>query len=419
MTTMIPTTPSAPTVVLAAPIIENEVELVGEVFASHRNRRHNERGLPIARPSDTVQSAAMQRLRLQITELNGTLTVISIAVTRTTDNAALLLELKNGERVRVRGLLTHEETYDGRFISPEMPQGRPTREVRVRVTGLARAEATDLDGSFVQLRGEITEPPAVRAHPTLTNLRVVRCKLRCVSRIPDGRGGELVERHVLPVDVPIDLRDVEAAMVRGNVITVQGVLDVLTTEIAGDEVIEQRLIEVREDWEVRSAELESDARSQAGREVARTLRTLGTERSLCLRATKVTLVSGQCGELREAQRTRTAHIRQLRNGSRRRGSTLVVAVEPPAPGGMAVAGDLGEAVSSGEPPRRHRKRVRAPEGAAAKVPFTTELTAGAGQGVVSELPLTAEVFDGGLLDAEMDGSPGDGVQLHMVSPDAA
>lgn len=358
MNTMLATTATTidPIAMTAATIIENQVELVGEVFASHRNRKHNERGLPIARPGDTAQSAAMQRLRLQLIELNGTLNVIAIAVTRTTTNAALLLDLLNGDRVRVTGLLTHEETYDGRFISPDMPQGRPTREIRVRVTSLARAEETDLDGSFVQLQGEITEPPAVRSHPTLTNLRVVRCKLRCVSRIPDGRGGELVERHVLPVDVPIDLRDVEVAMVRSNVIAVQGVLDVLMIEIAGDDLIEQRLIEVREDWSARSAELEADARSQAGREVARTLRTLGTERTLCLRATKVTLVSGQLGELRETQRARTAHVRQLRSGGRSRPATdrsAAVANTPTHDNTEPTLGDSTQPTT----PRRYRKRL--------------------------------------------------------------
>lgn len=362
MNTMLTTTTTtiADATVTAATIIENQVELVGEVFANHRNRKHNERGLPIARTGDTAQSAAMQRLRLQIMELNGTLSTIPIAVTRTTKNAALLLDLLNGDRVRVTGLLTHEDTYDGRFISPEMPQGRPTREIRVRVTSLARAEATDLDGSFVQLQGEITEPPAVRGHPTLTNLRVVRCKLRVVSRIPDGRGGELVERHVLPVDVPIDLRNVEAAMVRGNVIAVQGVLDVLMTEIARDEVIEQRLIEVREDWSARSAELEPDARTQAGREVARTLRTLGTERSLCLRATRVTLVSGALGELRETQRARTAHIRTLRSGGRPHYTTMR-SLDSSANGTNGISESAHGATEGTQAPvvgtRRNRKRL--------------------------------------------------------------
>lgn len=179
-----------------------------------------------------------------------------------------------------------------------------------------------------------------------------------VSRIPDGRGGELVERHVLPVDVPIDLRDVAAAMVRGNVIAVQGVLDVLTTEIAGDEVIEQRLIEVREDWSARSAELEPDARTQVGREVARTLRTLGTERSLCLRATRVTLVSGDLGELRETQRARTAHIRTLRSGGRPQRPVAHAAAFAATSPMAALPDDEDGAASSATIPHRHRKRVR-------------------------------------------------------------
>lgn len=331
MTTYHLPTAVAPTLATTPPVVENAVELIGEVFASHRNRKWNERGQPIARPGDTKESAAMQRLRLQITELNGTLTVIPLAITRTTAHAALLLDLLNGDRVRVTGLLTHEDTYDGRFITPDTPQGRPTREVRVRVLSLARVDAGDEDGSFVQLRGEITEPPAIRTHPTLANLRIVHCKLRVVSRIPDRRGGELVERHVLPVDVPLDLADAEAAMVRGNVIAVQGLLDVVTTEITGDAFIDERVTEVREDWSMQSTELEAAEHLAAGRQVARTLRTLSTERSLRLRATKVTLITGERGELRETQRTRTAHVRQLRSGGRplRRLSSTESEVAPP------------------------------------------------------------------------------------------
>jgi hypothetical protein len=154
------------------------------------------------------------------------------------------------------------------------------------------------------LRGEITEPPAIRTHPTLANLRVVHCKLRVVSRIPDRRGGELVERDVSPIDVPIDLHEAEAAMVRGNVIAVQGLLDVVMTAINGDAFIDERVTEVREEWSLQRAQLDEPGQETAGRQVARTLRTLGTERSMRLRATKVTLITGIPGELRETQRTR-------------------------------------------------------------------------------------------------------------------
>ena len=361
----LPTTVSTPLATPTAPVVENHVELIGEVFASHRNRKWNERGQPIARPGDTRESAAMQRLRLQITEPNGALTVISLAVTRTTAHAALLLDLLNGDRVRVTGLLTHEDTYDGRFITPDTPQGRPTREVRVRVLSLARAEAADEDGSFVQLQGEITEPPAIRAHPTLANLRVVHCKLRVVSRIPDRRGGELVERHVLPVDVPIDLTDAEAAMVRGNVIAVQGLLDVVMTAINGDAFIDERVTEVREDWMAQSAQLDEAESQTAGRQVARMLRTLGTERSMRLRATRVTLISGERGELRETQRTRTAHVRQLRSGGRTQrrmaGMPAREVVEAEVAQDRPVEQpDSGRDASTPMPsaPRRHRKQVR-------------------------------------------------------------
>lgn len=360
MTTYHLPTTVAPTLATTPPVLENHVELIGEVFASHRNRKWNERDAPIARPGDTRESAAMQRLRLQITELNGTLTMIPLAITRTTAHAALLLDLVNGDRVRVIGLLTHEDTYDGRFITPDTPQGRPTREVRVRVLSLARADVGDEDGSFAQLRGEITEPPAIRTHPTLANLRIVHCKLRVVSRIPDRRGGELVERHVLPVDVPLDLTDAEASMVRGNVIAVQGLLDVVTTEITGDAFIDDRVTEVREDWSLQSTQLNEAEHLVAGRQVARTLRTLSTERSLRLRATKVTLITGERGELRETQRTRTAHVQQLRRGGRTQRQLSSTESEAAPPAQVTVATPT-EAIEEGTPSaaagtRRHRRQ---------------------------------------------------------------
>lgn len=310
--------------------VENEAEIVGEVFAARRYA--SERGKPVARAGDSLRSAMMQQLHLHVVELHGVAYTIPIAVNLTTANVGLLLELRNGDRVRVGGMLTHEDGFDTRYISPEHPDGRPVREVRLRVNMLARAGDDDLDGSFVRLSGEITEPPLISMHESQSNLRVGRCKLRVVSRMPDRRGGEIVERHVVPLDVPVDLGGSGAALRSANRIEIQGYLDALSIRIAGDRLVSGEVEALRRDWAHRRGDLDAEERRSASREVARTIRGLAREQRLRVRVTRIRLLSGTpLDDEREVHHLRVSYLQSLRAQTRQRRLRSVGVAAAPAP----------------------------------------------------------------------------------------
>ena len=272
---------------------ENLVEIIGTVVTQRWRGRDS-----IALSGMSPAHARTARLALQVTEEDGDAYGIRLVCAQQAPGvAALLAQLQDGDRIRVAGRLGWRATYDLRYATPDDPAGRPVRELLITVLALEPALPDALDGSWVRAQGTILVPPRLRWHEVVAGMQVARTSLQVALHQPSLRPGSrcaIVQTETIPVDFPLDLPDVGAALRAGNRVVVEGRLELFRQRINAERApqVGVAVATLRQALAAELAELADEARSRAERRGAGQVRRLLYEDRLRLRAGYVALLGG-------------------------------------------------------------------------------------------------------------------------------
>jgi hypothetical protein len=311
----------------AAPLeVKNTIELVGTIVL--QRDRTNDKGV-VAVPRTNLQNARMKRLLVQVEEGDGAIYAIPIDVSYSTHKRqALVDELQGGDRVRVRGRLRTEQTFDRRFASDDHPDGRPTRTVNVVVEEIEPAEPDDIDGSWLQLTGRISVVADIRRHEVTIDEEVGRTFL-VVQWVEASRRRNSMYQHVridrIPLDIPLLIDSSVNGLRAGNVVTVEGRLEPFRRQLRPqtNKFIERFLIDTQQKQQVEYATLNPAARAERERKDRQQLGRLHYEKSVRVRAGYVELHEGSPMSVDAARVARAAFVKHQKE-------QRVRATQPPA-----------------------------------------------------------------------------------------
>ncbi len=346
----------------------NLIEIVGPVLLQRRRGKEQ-----VALTNFSRQRGARTQLYVQINEEHGDTYALTLYFpARTAEDEALIESLQEGERIRAVGQLSSRETYDTRFVTNEMPLGRPMRELMILVLRLERATEDDLDGSWVTLTGTIATPPRLRRHEIESSMEIARTSLFVQVRQPSRRpgcGAIRMKEDRIPIDVPMALPNAGAALARHNSVAVQGWLEVYRARLNPEfePLVAAALSDLEATWAAEAARLQGRALEEAQRTHARRLRAMLYEDRLRVRVGQVELLGGTAIDDRQAveahyrqwnadvqARREAARQRRLSHGGSMSGATTPA--EPPALESTPAAATESPAPRGGVG-TRHRKRL--------------------------------------------------------------
>ena len=306
-----------------AELEENSVEIVGQVM---RQQRRGTRGIAFSGVSPT--RAVTTQLSVQVNEEDGEAYGIRLVFPpRSAEQEHLIAGLAEGDRVRVRGRLGWRETYDTRFATADDPLGRPAREMVVTMLQLERADEAAIDGSWVRVKGTVMVPPQIRRHEVSPSLEIARTSVQVSMRQPSSRPGsraEFVHKETIPVDFPLELPNIGAALRAGNQVLVEGRLERFRQRINPERsaLVATALKSLKTQLDTELEQLTGDARDGAARRGARQVRALLYEDRLRLRAGYVALINGELLDAIDVaitnrqEWTRSMQVRRERRQSR-------------------------------------------------------------------------------------------------------
>jgi hypothetical protein len=149
----------------------------------------------------------------------------------------------------------------------------------------------------VRVQGTILVPPRLRWHEVVAGMQVARTSLQVALHQPSLRPGSrcaIVQTETIPVDFPLDLPDVGAALRAGNQVLVEGRLELFRQRINPERApqVGVAVATLRQVLAAELAEVADEARTRAERRGAGQVRRLLYEDRLRLRAGYVALLGG-------------------------------------------------------------------------------------------------------------------------------
>lgn len=368
--------------------LTNYVEVVGVL---ERTGRLNDAKVIARRYSEV--GAAVEQLRVQVLDAAGTVAYgmrLAVPAALRRSIGAQVATLSEGQRIKVWGHLNRPIRYDTRFrdpLSTEPDLGREYREVVVEVRGMALATEDDIDGTLVVLQGRVLRPPFIGRHDTDVNLEVARTTLEVGWSFPARPDRPGVLEHgctTLLIEAPLALENAAATYAAGNVVRIEGRLEPFVERLDPDRargpvrrqrgaseanVVAEAIARLDAEWEARRGTLTGTELVKAERSYYARRRSLQQDRSLRVRAGRITLVEGTIITVAEARRQRTERMERRRRASERPGARNVagtseeeerqveqperVEVEHTAP----EQGEVGDAAPLVQPLRHRRRRT--------------------------------------------------------------
>ena len=282
----------------------NQIEVVGRLVA-HDGRS----GPAVVQPHAGAARyhAYGPRLRMQVVEEDDLVYTLPIdLMLGDPAQQALVDTLQVGDRVQIGGRLRAERTFDRRFATAGHPEGRPTMQLTVVVAQLVSAPPDAVDGSWVQLVGRISVPPAIRHHEHLPDEQVARTSLVVEWHEPSRRPGsrfQISRIDRIPLDIPLSVDGSSAALRTGNRVCVEGRLEPFQRPLRPqtNRIVAEHLDELQARWQAEQATLRAAERDQRQRQYLQTLRRLQQEQRLRVRAGYIELLDGQPMTLTEAR----------------------------------------------------------------------------------------------------------------------
>ncbi len=352
----------------------NLVEIIGTVVTQRWRGRDS-----IALSGMSPAHARTARLALQVTEEDGDAYGIRLVCAQQAPGvAALLAQLQDGDRIRVAGRLGWRATYDLRYATPDDPAGRPVRELLITVLALEPALPDAIDGSWVRVQGTILVPPRLRWHEVVAGMQVARTSLQVALHQPSLRPGSrcaIVQTETIPVDFPIDLPGVGAALRVGNQVVVEGRLELFRQRINAERApqVGVAVATLRQALAAELAGLADEARSRVERRGAGQVRRLLYEDRLRLRAGYVALLGGHpVDDLDQVVAQHRAWVRdqQARRDRRQQRQAIGAATgdgQPPDAGnlGAVAPGSPAQDQPSAQAPLIRHRQLAAPATAVA------------------------------------------------------
>jgi hypothetical protein len=341
----------------------NRIELVG-VIVEQRNRDRAVVGVT----RSTMFRTRFTRLLVEITEEDGALHTMTLNVPLRADQPereALLQTLVPGDRIRARGRIHTEQTYDTRFATHADPDGRPSRQLAVTVETLDRATEDDLDGSWLQLTGRISVPPTIRYHEVAVDDEIGRTHIVVEWVEPSQRPGsraQVSRTDRIPLDVPLLLETSQNALRAGNLVTIEGRLEPFRRQIRPED--DRYAQDFLEAWEqqrqVTYATLSERERKEQERRDENRLRGLRYEKDVRVRAGYVELHVGAPMSVNEARRTRRTYAKKQKRrdggNSTQNGAQRPLGVAQHTPTNGAALPDNEGVRDHHDRPTRHRRQ---------------------------------------------------------------
>jgi len=263
------------------------------------------------------------RLLLHVAEEDGSAYGLNVDVpSHTAEREQLLARLKHGERVRVRGTLRTEPTFDLRFATDDNPAGRPTRQMAVVVEHIDLADADAIDGTWLKLTGRTSAVADIRDHEYGNDDQVGRTFVVVEWSEPSQRPGSRITHtrsDRIPLDVPLALPGSTNALRGGNLITVEGQLEPFQRYIDPERnsAVNTYLTSFNTRRQTEYAALSPQERQRQERRDRRTLQHIRYEQSLRVRAGYIELHDGEPMNIEEAQEVRAAWVKQRKQRKQR------------------------------------------------------------------------------------------------------
>jgi len=340
-------------------VSRTEIDVVGAVQLPQDGKgKHRD-----LRASQGAFRTRTTRLLLHVAEEDGTAYGLNVDVpSHTAEREQLLARLKHGERVRVRGTLRTEPTFDLRFATDENPAGRPTRQMAVVVEQIELADADAVDGTWLKLTGRTSAVADIRDHEYGNDDQVGRTFVVVEWSEPSQRPGSRITHtrsDRIPLDVPLALDGSTKALRGGNLITIEGQLEPFQRYIdpQRNSAVNSYLTSFNDRRHAAYAALSPQERQRQERRDRRTLQNIRYEQSIRVRAGYVELHDGQPMSVEEAQKARDGFVKQRKQRKQRNDVPKMLGNTTPALAEPTISDDeeMIEVQEQADRPTRHRR----------------------------------------------------------------